>query len=265
MFGTSEPAVSLATRENQMGRRFDIFHDYHGGGFGKYTPKHAGRLTLLTLASGARASGTKTWVQQTNSGALDSAIRALRDSISTPTFVGIWQEMNGGWMSTNAAYIGGAANYVSAWRRAATILRGNPNIILCWAPNVYGFAGSSASDPAPYWPGADLVDWVTPDGYCHGNYHTFDYLFGKVISEYGPSGTKHQKPIMVAETAAQKALTPDKYVQSVHTSLKAAGNKVKGIVWFDNPWSTNGYNVDATAAELAAYKSLVTDPTLNVP
>jgi hypothetical protein len=75
---------------------------------------------------------------------------------------------------------------------------------------------------------------------------------------------RHKHPFMVGETAAQKVLTPDRYVTSVHTSLVSGAGKgtVKALLWFDNGWKTNGYNVDATPAELAAYKKLLADPAL---
>ena len=259
MFGTTEPAVGLAKREAQMGRSFDIFHDYMGCNFGAHTSPHPDHTNLLTVSSSLHSKGL-TPVQDTLAGKNDSAIIALRTSITTPTFVAIWQEMNGGWMATNDQYIGGAANYVKAYRHAALILRQNTNIILTWTPNIWAFGG--VDDPEPYYPGDDVVDWVGFDGYCHGTYHSFDQLFSKAVAAYGPSGSRHKHPFMVAETAAQKALTPDKYVTSVHSSLLAHSGQVRSVCWFDNPWGTNGYEVDATTAELAAYKNMVTDPKL---
>jgi hypothetical protein len=262
-FGTTEPAVGLATREAQLGRKYDGFHDYGGGDFSFGTVKHADHYQFRTVSSGAHKKlPQKMWVQDTNAGKLDAAIEAYRDKIAQPTLVAIWQEMNGAWQWTNAKYVGGAANFAKAFRRAALLLKQNPLIEVGWSPNAYGFAGSSAEDPKAYYPGADVVDAVVVDGYCRGTYHDFKTIFGPAIGHYGPNGTRAKHKFVVGETGAQKALRPDRYVNSVHSYLTANPGQVAEVYWFDNPWDTDGYNLDATQAELAAMKAMVNDPLL---
>jgi hypothetical protein len=258
LFGsTVPPGMTLTQREQQLGHTYDVQHSYNGGDMGgtPNTPA-AGHLLAATISSGVHATGD--WISQVNSGKLDSNIKAYSAKITKPTFVILWQEFNGGWESTSHDP---AADFVRAWRHVATIFAANPNIIRCWSPNVYAFG---VADPENHYPGADVVDWVAFDGYCHGSYHTFDQIFAKAISHYGPNGTRHKHPFMVGETAAQKTLKPDQYVQSVHQSLLSGAGKgtVKALLWFDNAWGTNGYQVDATTAELAAYKKLIADPAL---
>lgn len=264
-FGTSEPAVGLAKREQQVGRKFDTFHDYSGGGFTVKPVKHPDHHLLETIASGTGTSHT--WVQDCLAGRLDAAIKAKRDSVKVATTWAIWQEMNGHWMSTNGSKIGGAANFAKAFRRAALIIRGNPLIEIGWAPNVYGFPGSVAEDPLLYYPGADVVDLVIPDGYDHNTYTDFGMLFAPVIAHYGPNGTRHKHKIVIGETSAQGTLQPDKYWASVHAWLLAHPGQVSEVNAFDNPYNLpgkppNNYNVDYTPTSLAAYKALVTDPKL---
>jgi hypothetical protein len=260
---TVPPAMSLAQREAQLGHVYNVQHAYSNGGFSSVPTAEPGHLLAVTLSSGSKTD----WVTMANAGQLDAAYAAACDKITSPTFVMIWQEFNGHWMMTFPSnYKGGAGAFVKAWRRLALILRRNPNIILCWAPNVYCQLSSSLIDPEQMYPGDDVVDWVAFDGYCHGSYHSFDQIFGQAIADYGPHGRRHKHPFMVGETAAQSSLAPDKYVTSIHQSLTSGAAKglVKGLLWFDNPWLPDGYNVDATASELSAYKKLVTDTALTV-
>ena len=263
LFGsTVPPGMTLPQREQQLGHVYAIEHGYSNGGFSSLATPSPGHLLAQTLSSGS-TSGT--WVQDANAGKLDAQYAAMRDRITAPTFIILWQEFNGHWETTYPANYGGPAVFVKAWRRMALILKQNPNVIMCWSPNIY-VANSKTSpiDPFACYPGSDVVDWVAFDGYCHGSYHSFDQLFAQAIRDYGPNGARHKHPFMVGETAAQRTLSPDKYVTSVHQSLlSGAGHgAVKALLWFDNSWGTNGYNVDATAAEWTAYTALVGDPAL---
>jgi beta-mannanase len=50
------------------------------------------------------------------------------------------------------------AQFVATWRKFADAFRtGAPHAALVWAPNFFAGEGD---DYAPYWPGADYVDWV---------------------------------------------------------------------------------------------------------
>lgn len=263
LFGSTVPSnTTLAKREAQIGRAYDVQHSYANGGFASLDTPNAGHILAETLSSGSKSG---TWVQDANAGKLDAQYAAMRDKITQPTFIILWQEFNGHWETTYPSNYGGPAVFVKAWRRMALILKQNPNVIMCWSPNVYKeHSTSSPIDPHACYPGSDVVDWVAFDGYCHGSYHSFDQLFGQAIKDYGMNGTRAKHPFMVGETAAQKSLHPDRYVTSVHQSLISGAGKgtVKSVLWFDNAWGTNGYNVDATSAELSAYKKLVNDPAL---
>jgi hypothetical protein len=263
LFGSSvPPGMTLPQREQLLGHVYTIEHGYSNGGFASLNTPSAGHILAQTLSSGSKSG---TWVQDANAGKLDATYAAMRDKIKAPTFIILWQEFNGHWETTYPDNYGGPAVFVKAWRRMALILKQNPNVIMCWSPNIYA-ANSKTSpiDPAACYPGSDVVDWVAFDGYCHGSYHSFDQLFAQAIRDYGPNGVRHKHPFMVGETAAASSLTPDKYVTSVHQSLlSGAGHgAVKALLWFDNAWGTNGYNVDATAAELKAYKALIGDTAL---
>jgi hypothetical protein len=253
--GTSEPRpVGLAAREKQLGHTYTHYHDYMGGGFGAWTPKHPDRVNLVTFSSGDVHNGVKTFVQDCLAGKLDSAIHATATSFASygkPVYAGVWQESNGGWMSTNAKYIGGVSNYIKAWRHVASIIKpAAPNARMVFCPNVKTYAG--VEDPGLYYPGDDVVDAVYVDGYCKNGYKTPAYIFASAYKQFGP-GSTHNKPFGIAETAAAKDSSPEKYIPALASWLGA--NTVEAVYWFDNEWAPSYYNVDATAAELTAYKA----------
>jgi hypothetical protein len=166
------PGMTFAAREKQLGHIYDVQHGYMGGDMGGSPDTvSAGHILATTVSSGVHA--TSDWIAQVNSGKLDSNIRALSAKITKPTFVILWQECNGSWESTSHDP---AADFVKAWRHVAQMFAPNPNVIRCWSPNVYVFG---VPDPEPHYPGADVVDWVAFDGYCHGSYHTFDQIFAR--------------------------------------------------------------------------------------
>lgn len=253
--GTSEPQpVGLASREALLGHHYTNYHDYMGSTFGAHTFKHPDRYNLLTISSGA--PNTKNPVQNVLNGSLDSAIQATSDSITEPTDVAVWQEPNGHWEGTNAKYIGGASNYVKAWRHVAGILLKNSNITLVWSPNIKTYSG--VDDPALYWPGDDIPFKVLVDGYCKNGYKTPDFLFDTILSQYGP-GSKHNRVFGIAETAAAKDSSPEKYIPALQSWL-AAHSGISVVYWFDNTNTAQGwtYGVDSTPQELAAYKTFCT-------
>lgn len=257
LFGsTVPPGSTLAAREAKLGHVYDVEHGYSNGGFGALDTPTTGHVLAETLSSGSKSG---TWVQDANAGKLDATFKQRAAAIKAPTFIIMWQEFNGHWETTYPDNYGGPAVFVKAWRRMALILKTNPNVIMCWSPNVYK-SGSKVSpiDPKACYPGDDVVDWVAFDGYNHGStYHDFGTIFHDAINDWAA-----RKPFMVGETASAKALKPDAYVNSVHQYLSSNPGKVKCLLWFDNAWGTNGYNVDATTAELAAYKKMISDPAL---
>jgi hypothetical protein len=257
--GTSEPRPNgLAARESQLGHTYTHYHDFMGGGFGAWHPAHPDKSTLITFASGDTKNGVKPWIQDTLAGKLDTAIKATANSVKTygkPVRLGVWQEMNGGWMSTNAKHCGGYANFIKAYQHVASIIKGiAPNAIMCWIPNVQTYSG--VENPELYWPGDSYVDEVFFDGYCKNGYKSPAFLFQKALTSFGP-GSKHAKPFGIAETAAAKDSSPDKYVNEMATWL-AAYPECNTVHWFDNTNSARNwyYGVDSTSAELTAYKKL---------
>ncbi len=165
-----------------------------------------------------------------------------------PVVVRFAHEMNGSWYAWGQQ----PEAYVAAFRRlAAAVHEDAPGSAMMWAPNYGGghpFAGgryqaapgsrdaaaldtdgdsavTAADDPyAPYWPGADAVDWVGMSLYHWGSSHPWGenevpedgkflaQLTGEYVGLGGDDralpdfhatyGEQHAKPVAIPETAA---------------------------------------------------------------
>ncbi|HEY4627547.1 MAG TPA: hypothetical protein VIH01_16130 [Blastococcus sp.] len=184
----------------------------------------------------------------------DEAARGLAERLAgynrsgVPVIVRFAHEMNGAWYPWSQQ----PAGYVAAFRRLADAVHaGAPGSATMWAPHYgggYPYAGepyeaaaggadaaaldtdgdgrvTGADDPyAPYWPGADAVDWVGLSLYHWGEAYPWGenelpeeskfiaQLTGEytgtggddraVPDFYGIYGEQHGKPVALAETAA---------------------------------------------------------------
>jgi len=136
---------------------------------------------------------------------LAAVLEAAWDDHGVATFVRFAHEMNGSWYPWGQQ----PEAYVAAFRTVAEAVRDLPASAMVWAPNDgagYPFSGgpheaaagspervaldtdgdgelTAADDPyAPYWPGADVVDWVGMSLYFWG----LEYPWGE--NELAPAG-----------------------------------------------------------------------------
>ena len=142
-------------------------------------------------------------------------------------------EMNGGWYSW-----GRKPEYVAAWRRYVNRIRAiAPNAKFVWCPNTIWDA---ASDPRPWFPGNDYVDWVGMDGYNRGTnpfkgdrwkspYEVFKQTYDR-LQQLAPG-----KPIMVCETASTEyGGSKAAWITNLLTNaLPKRFPQIKSLVWFN--------------------------------
>ncbi|KAJ3340036.1 hypothetical protein HDU83_007280 [Entophlyctis luteolus] len=84
-------------------------------------------------------------------------------STGREVFLRFGPEMNGGWMS----YGQQPTTFVALWKRVYTIFYTvAPAVALVWSPNMDNVYGDFPY--APYWPGAEFVDWVGLSIYWKG-------------------------------------------------------------------------------------------------
>lgn len=246
--------------------------------------RHAGSMLLLTLEPRKGLDAVTTAVAQAVAHQLDAYNRA-----GVPVIVRFGHEMNGSWFRWGQD----PAAYVSAFRRVATAVHQFAHgSSMMWAPNYgggYPFLGgryrakpgteafrlldtnkdgrlTQADDAyAPYWPGAEYVDWVGISLYHWGTRYPWGanvvpepgkfvaqlrgtYNAGGGDQRYVPDfyeiyGERMHRPVAITETAAlyvpsrpgpsglaiQQAWWRQLFADSVHQQLPW----LRMINWFE--------------------------------
>jgi len=180
-----------------------------------------------------------------------------------PMFIRWYWEMNlaAGTNGQSCMGTGGAAGYIAAWKHIYNIFvaQGVTNVSWLWNP-AYGSA--SDADPAPYYPGAQYVDWLGFDGYDKVNANDFGAIYNHFHTEFGPYG----KPVLIAETgecAAEQAA----YIAGAQAEIEGQSNpgnysfpEIKGFVYFSAPGQTSPCPWTLTGSGITAFASMGTDP-----
>jgi Glycosyl hydrolase family 26 len=170
-------------------------------------------------------------------------------------------EMNGVWAPWEAGVNGNTPqDYIDAWRHvhAIFVAHGATNVRWVWGPNV--FAGGSAVDFTPYYPGSDVVDVLALDGYNWGSldvWQTYSQVFGPsydTLCRLDPD-----KPVMIAETASTEsggdkaAWITSAFAKEIPTRTP----RVRIVVWFDLNKETD-WRVESSQKSLDAYRAVAT-------
>ena len=182
-------------------------------------------------------------------------------ALGRPFFVDFAAEMNGdeGWGGHDPA------RYVAAWRHIHDIFtaRGATNVVWVWCPN---YEDADGSPPAmTYYPGDAYVDWTGVDGY---NWGTSDPDFGwqsfrAVFADIYPQLAAKGKPIIIGEMASDETGgSKAAWIGDVVPTLKENYPLIKAVVWFDVDKERH-WQIDSSAAALAAYQKMAADPYLN--
>ncbi len=202
---------------------------------------------------------------------LNSAI-ALAKAWPGTLYIRLDWEMNGSWSQWNPANTAQPAGetpatFVKMWRYVVKKFRaaGANNVKWVWAPNIDG----GSRPMAPYWPGADYVNYVGLDGYNYGYYEGSWQTPQQVFAgSYNELEQITHKPVIITETSSIEANAAEaadgyskaQWMQQLSAYLPTLGN-IAGLCWFDQPAplsSSDGKNVDmsvnSSAASLAAWK-----------
>jgi Glycosyl hydrolase family 26/HYDIN/CFA65/VesB-like, Ig-like domain len=120
-----------------------------------------GAIPLVTMGL---TSGVT--MQEVAEGKQDTQIRAWAKAAKAfgyPFMFRPWREMNGAWYSW-----GRDPHYVDAWRHFHDVVveEGATNVTWAWIVNTIW--SDTGSDPRPYYPGDQYVDWVGMDAYNWG-------------------------------------------------------------------------------------------------
>ena len=129
---------------------------------------------------------------------------------------------------------------------------GATNITRVWNPNI-----NDIQSIAPYFPGANYVDWVTVDGYNNissGQWRSPAELFTSSLSELKTMGIT--KPVAIFETASDP-IGGDKPTWEKQLVDYTVAHQLKALIWFDQDKSDGQWAVTANARplETAALKA----------
>ena len=244
---------SIDALQGAIGRDIEIVNWYQswGGGEGvqQVQPQvikavvDSGRTPLLTWEPwdpSAGADQPKYSLRAIADGAHDAYITSWADglkAIGAEIYLRPMHEMNGTWYPWGANVGDNSpAHYKAAWRRMHRIFteRGATNVKWVWCPLNYDVAGSPMED---WYPGTDVVDILSVDGYNWGSKHeeyggwqTFEEVFGDAyrrLSALGP------QPIWIAEVGA----APDggdkaAWIRDMWATARN-WDRLDAIVWFD--------------------------------
>jgi hypothetical protein len=168
-------------------------------------------------------------------GQADPWLRQLAAQVAAlghPVVVSFAPEANGTWYAWSRE---GPAAFQAAWRHVHAVI-GTAGVTWLWQVSASNPADPSAAEVAPYWPGADVVDWVGLDGYFWRTADTFNSRFAHTLGQVTALG----KPVLIAETGVSpadvdtgKPLDMAAAMGSLFAGVAARG--LLGMVYFDLP------------------------------
>jgi hypothetical protein len=204
-------------------------------GLVKQYPRSVGQIGL-----GMR--GELDWV---NRGAFDENIRELGEIIrraNKPVFLRIGYEFDGPWNSYQPAA------YVSAFQRVVSILRGetinhraiNPvnNVAFVW--HSAGWYTFESRPIAAWYPGDNYVDWIGVSWFAWSASHenkAAEVSRSRVLD----FARRHEKPVMIAESAPKKYFSPanpqswDGWYSKVFKWI--SDNDIKAFSYINQDWN----------------------------
>lgn len=168
-------------------------------------------------------------------GQADPWLRQLAAQVAAlghPVVVSFAPEDNGTWYAWSRE---GPAAYQAAYRHVHAVV-GTAGVTWLWQVSASNPSDPSAAEVLPYWPGADVVDWVGLDGYFWRAADTFDSRFAHTLGQVTGLG----KPVLIAETGVSpadvstgKPLDMGAAMRSLFAGVRARG--LLGMVYFDLP------------------------------
>lgn len=256
--------------EGKIGRRFDLDRQYYrwDSPFPREHELEAvalGRVPAISWSALRRDLTTRVQWGAIASGAEDAWIReraAAVKALDWPIMMTFHLEPE-----DDPGY-GTATAYRAAWRRIVTIFRqeGATNVVWVWNMMAFTFTRASGRDPALWYPGDDVIDWLAADGY---NWFGSPYIpgqpwrtFDSIFRPFYTWGTTHHpgKPLAVYEFGSlEDTITPDPLRKATWLTQAAATVKswpqLKAIVYYN----AHGWWFDSSLASTAAYKTIAND------
>lgn len=225
--------------ESQLGRRLDIFHNYHtwGDPFPDAADRYFARRGTRVLLSWG---GTDT--DAISAGTYDALIRQRAEDLkqlSRPVLLEWRWEMN---RPNLRSEIHSGAEYVAAWRHIHAIFDqvGAHNVRWVWCP----LSDVAADlDFSMYYPGDRYVDWIGADGYPRSP----DQSFAQVFAPFMVWAAAVHKPIIIGEFGQQAGARGSRadWLDDARVYVKDHP-QIKAISYFESARGVSGSYAVAT-------------------
>jgi hypothetical protein len=203
-------------------------------------------------------------------GAFDSYITKYAEQIKAyggPVIMRPFHEMDGFWYPWGGTVNGNTpAEFVAAWRHIWDIFNkvGASNVTWIWSVNHISVPDTANNQIQDYWPGSKYVDWV---GYSGFNWGTSSPLstwagFDAVYQQRYQDLLQYGKPIMITEMGCPEVGgNKAEWITQAFQTLKASYPQISAVVWYDKADSAlRQWQIDSSAASLAAFKSVISQP-----
>jgi chitodextrinase len=232
----------LAYVESEIGRKFNVDHYYLHFDYGFPRAEHLGSIasghTLLVNLKPEISDVPALWAEIA-AGKYDAYLvdkaKGFK-SLGVPVFVAFHHEPE------NDPEFGTPGGYVAAWRHIVSVFdsQGASNVVWVWNLMSWSWNPSSDRDPAAYYPGDDVIDWLAADGYNWYPCRAGDpwKSFGEIFSTWRSwAVTNHpNKPLMIAETGTPEdpsdANRKAQWFTDMARTLQA-WPEIKAVVYFN--------------------------------
>jgi hypothetical protein len=201
------------------------------------------------------------------SGSEDTTINSFAQGLKTynkPIFLRWYWEFNE--MSSSGKTPAGSGcngynngpGYIAAWQHIFNVFKkdGVSNVTFVWCP---GYSGGNLST---YYPGDNYVDWIGIDRYERTSGGKPLLSFKDMFSSYYSEWSTHNKPIMIAETAAMGSAYQNQYLSSMKTQASQLPD-IKAIVYFDSAGPAGDWSLQGDG--ITAFKDLASNSYFSYP
>ncbi|MEO2074241.1 MAG: glycosyl hydrolase [Bacillus sp. (in: firmicutes)] len=224
------------------------------------------RVPIITfLYQEENSKDNKEVVRNIINGQYDIQLKEWANQIrktGAPVLVRLGNEMNGKW--SEWSYINNYNDpdlYKLSFTHIVNVFKeaGASNAYFIWNPNHVSSPYYQWNEPAMYYPGDKVVDFVGMTSYNFGKskwhgYETFEELYDEMYWEY--SRSYYKKPLLIGEIGAvEEGGNKAEWITQMFNDLPTKYPNIKMVVWFDGVHPPFDLRVNTSPASLLAFQT----------